>query len=58
MKNSIDFGESNEYYILVLENVVTLPLRMRTTLCWRIRSTFALDAQTKMEEARSLIITE
>ena len=55
----IDFGESNEYYILVLENVAYLAASdadysmLADTFLY-----FALDAQTKMEEARSLIITE
>ncbi len=53
------FAESNEYYLLVLENVAYLAASdsdysmLADTFLY-----FALDAQTKMEEARELIIKE
>jgi hypothetical protein len=53
------FAESNEYYILVLENIAYLAASdsdysmLADTFLY-----FALDAQTKMEAARELIIEE
>jgi hypothetical protein len=53
------FAESNEYYILVLENIAYLAASdsdysmLADTFLY-----FALDAQTKMEDARKLIIEE
>lgn len=53
------FAESNEYYILVLENIAYLAASdsdysmLADTFLY-----FALDAQTKMEAARKLIIEE
>ena len=53
------FAESNEYYILVLENIAYLAASdsdysmLADTFLY-----FALDAQTKMEEAKKLIIED
>jgi hypothetical protein len=53
------FAESNEYYILVLENIAYLAASdsdysmLADTFLY-----FALDAQTKMEDARKLIIED
>jgi hypothetical protein len=53
------FAESNEYYILVLENISYLAASdsdysmLADTFLY-----FALDTQTKMEDARKLIIDE
>lgn len=53
------FAESNEYYILVLENIAYMAAEgsdysmLADTFLY-----FAMEAQTKMEEARELIIEE
>ncbi len=57
--NLLAFAESNEYYILVLENIAYLAASdsdysmLADTFLY-----FALDAQTKMEEAKKLIVED
>lgn len=51
------FAESNEYYILVLENIAYLAAQdMDYSMLADTFLYFAMDAQTKMKEARKLII--